>query len=160
MLVRNELIETYASGAIRGTDETKGRCDLMPLGVIAVLTGDRIIDKIDQYIYTGMQQHLYDALTSFIDERYNGNEPTAILELSLHYRDGLIDHPERNWEKGLPLHGFINSAVRHYLKYSRGDKDEPHDRAFMWNLFGALWTQINRPEMIDLPFKEKKDNEE
>jgi hypothetical protein len=52
------------------------------------------------------------------------------------------------------VHIFIDSGVRHYLKYLRGDKDEPHDRAFIWNMLGAIWTHENKPELIDLPFKE------
>jgi hypothetical protein len=56
--------------------------------------------------------------------------------------------------KGIPLHCYIDSGVRHYLKFKRGDDDEPHGRAFVWNILGALWTQENKPELIDLPFKE------
>ena len=47
---------------------------------------------------------------------------------------------DRNWEKGIPVHCFIDSAVRHYLKWRRGDTDEPHDRAFIWNILGATYT--------------------
>jgi hypothetical protein len=25
------------------------------------------------------------------------------------------------------------------LKWRRGDKDEPHDRAFVWNLMCCIW---------------------
>lgn len=32
------------------------------------------------------------------------------------------------------------------------------DKAFMWNLLGALWTHANKPEMIDLPFKERSED--
>ena len=59
---------------------------------------------------------------------------------------------DRNWEKGIPLHCYIDSGVRHYLKFLRGDTDEPHDRAFVWNMLGAIWTHKNKPELIDLPF--------
>ena len=76
----------------------------------------------------------------------------AILRLSKHYEDGAKKYDERNWEKGIQLHCYIDSGVRHYIKYCRGDVDEPHDRAFLWNMLGALWTQKNKPELIDLPF--------
>ncbi len=36
--------------------------------------------------------------------------------------------------------------------------DEPHDRAFVWNMLGAIWTHKHHPELIDLPFA-KKDEE-
>jgi hypothetical protein len=32
----------------------------------------------------------------------------------------------------------------------RGDEDEPHDRAFVWNLVGAIWTMENKPEFNDI----------
>lgn len=85
---------------------------------------------------------------------------TAILEVAKQYEDGAKKYSERNWEKGIPLHCFIDSAVRHYLKYKCGDKDEPHDRAFVWNLLGAMWTHTHLPELIDLPFKEEMESEE
>ena len=49
------------------------------------------------------------------------------------------------------LHCYIDSGVRHYLKYLREDNDEPHNRAFVWNMLGAIWTIENKPEFIDIP---------
>ena len=80
------------------------------------------------------------------------DEVTLLLEVSKHYEEGAKKYSARNWEKGIPLHCYIDSAVRHYLKFLRGDDDERHDRAFVWNLLGALWTQLHKPELIDLPF--------
>jgi hypothetical protein len=62
------------------------------------------------------------------------------LELAKHFEEGAEKYGEHNWEKGIPIDSFIDSAVRHYLKYLRGDKDEPHDRAFVWNLMCCAWT--------------------
>jgi hypothetical protein len=81
---------------------------------------------------------------------------TAIIELSKHCEAGALKYGERNVDKGIPQHSFIDSGVRHYLKFVRGDDDERHDRAFLWNMFGALWTLENKPEMNDLPFAEKQ----
>lgn len=78
---------------------------------------------------------------------------TLMLEVSAHYEVGCHKYGDRNWEKGIPLHCYIDSGVRHYLKYLRGDMDEPHDRAFVWNLMCAIWTHHHIPEMIDLPFR-------
>jgi len=50
----------------------------------------------------------------------------------------------------MPLHCYIDSAVRHFLKHLRGDTDEPHDRAFVWNLLCAVWTLKNKPELDDI----------
>ena len=67
---------------------------------------------------------------------------------------------ERNWEKGIPCHCYVDSGVRHLLKCRRGDTDERHDRAFLWNMFGLLWTLENRPELNDLPKYEVQGREE
>jgi len=40
----------------------------------------------------------------------------------------------------LPEWCYLDSAIRHYLKWKRGDKDERHDRAVLWNLSCLMWT--------------------
>jgi len=142
------------TGAVRDVSEGKGRCDLLPLDVIGSVINDCVLSSIDKYVRTGNKMCLVDAISVFSVNRY-GDLCTAMLEVSKHYEDGATKYEERNWEKGIPLHCYIDSGVRHYLKYKRDDKDEPHDRAFLWNLLGAIWTQDNRPELIDLPFAEK-----
>lgn len=145
----------FTSGAVRDIAEGKGRCDLLPLGVVADITDSEILCYVNQYIHSGNKTSLTIAIVSFAESQYESLY-TALLEVSKHYEDGCTKYGERNWEKGIPLHCYIDSAVRHYLKYLRGDNDEPHDRAFLWNLLGALWTQENKPELIDLPFREKE----
>ena len=67
----------------------------------------------------------------------------AILSLAKHFEDGAKKYGDRNWEKGIPFNVFMDSAVRHYLKIKREDRDEPHGRAFMWNIMCAIWTITN-----------------
>ncbi len=144
----------FSSGAVRDVNEDKGRCDLLPLDVISEIYGENILKHISDYIYTGNRNALITAIKDFSKVRYGGL-PTAILEVSKHYSDGAKKYTERNWEKGINLHCYIDSGVRHYLKWSKGDSDEPHDRAFLWNLLGALWTQEHHPELCDLPFNKE-----
>ena len=151
----------FESGAVRDVAEGKGRCDLLPLDIIANYLSpangdDVILSSISQYIYSGKIKNLTFALDEFC-ARSMGNMYTMLLEVSKHYEDGAKKYAERNWEKGIPLHCYIDSGVRHYLKWLRGDTDEPHDRAFVWNMLGALWTQKHKPELIDLPFKTKEE---
>ena len=63
----------------------------------------------------------------------------AIIEVSKHCEEGAKKYGENNWQKGLPVNCYIDSAIRHYLKRLRGDKDEPHDRAFVWNVLCCIW---------------------
>ena len=155
----------FESGAVRDCNESKGRCDLLPMDVVSALL--RYWDLPNEYrdnvpvldcIHLFMQpphkvktdrDFIFNAIDSFC--RQNGwNIPTAILEVSIHFADGCAKYGERNWEKGIPAHCYIDSAVRHYLKWYRGDDDEPHDRAFVWNLLCLLWTLDHRPECNDL----------
>lgn len=143
----------FASGAVRDSSNDKGRCDLLPLDIVGYFTHDPILEWIEDYIRTGGRHLLAGAITFFC-ETYYPDIWTAMLEVAKHYSDGCAKYSERNWEKGIPLHCYIDSGVRHYLKFKRGDTDEPHGRAFIWNMLGALWTHKNLPEYIDLPFKD------
>ena len=140
----------FDSGAVRDIAQGKGRCDLMPLGVICEWLGHDCLCNINEYLYTGKLEYLRFALNGFI-QALDLDTATAVLEVAKHFEDGAVKYGDRNWEKGIPVHCYIDSAVRHYLKFHRGDQDEPHDRAFMWNLLCAMWTHENHPELIDIP---------
>lgn len=144
----------FSTGAVRDCKEGVGRCDLMPLWVIGETFDNDILRKIGDFVYYGDPALLMQAIRDFVSEYYD-NESDALLELSIHYFEGSRKYQERNWEKGINLHSYIDSSVRHYLKFIRGDEDERHDRAFLWNLFGALWTLENKPEMNDLPWRKE-----
>ena len=75
----------------------------------------------------------------------------ALIRLSKHFEKGNMDHPERNWEKGLPMHGYIDSAIRHLFKYMDGATDEDHLCAAAWNILCAMWTEEKKPNMQDIP---------
>ena len=148
----------FGSGSVRDTAIGKGRCDLLPWGVIAQAYAHEpqiyeICLNIDSYIRKGKRESLNKILNVFAKYQFR-NLANQFLEVSVHYEDGAKKYDERNWEKGQPLHVYIDSGGRHFLEFLRGDNDEAHDRAFIWNIMGAMWTHENLPEMIDLPFKE------
>ena len=145
----------FETGSVRDVAEGKGRCDLLPLGVMGELLFDEILLKIEHYIRQGDTDSLFWVLRC-IGRTYYDNLYFMFLEVAKHYEDGAKKYAERNWEKGQPLHVYIDSGVRHYLKFKAGLTDEPHLRAFIWNILGAIWTHNNKPEMIDLPFKENE----
>lgn len=140
----------FETGAVRDIAQGKGRCDLMPLGVIGKLLGIDCLVYINEYLYKGDPNYLWMTLGSFVDH-CGMNLYTALLEVAKHFEDGAVKYGDRNWEKGIPIHCYIDSAVRHFIKFLRGDEDEPHDRAFMWNILCAMWTHENYPELIDIP---------
>jgi len=147
----------FDSGAVRDIVDGKGRCDLLPLFEIAELLSFKepvcadILQLIYLYMQTGSCKQLYNAIDRF-SNYLEQDAISTVLEVAKHYEQGCNKYGERNWEKGIPLHCYMDSGIRHLLKFFRGDNDEPHDRAFVWNMLGAAWTQVNHPELIDLPF--------
>ena len=71
-------------------------------------------------------------------------------------RTGKPHYPERNWEKGLPIHTMIDSALRHLAKYVDGWDDEDHLCAAATNLLMAMWTEERLPQMQDIPSRSHK----
>ena len=133
----------FETGAVRDMAEGKGRCDLMPLEQVAkLLDDDEIIKRIWIYQIGGDILYIKMAIRVFCTS-LGWSLPHAMLELSKHFEQGAIKYGERNWEKGLPENCYIDSAVRHYLKWMDGQDDEPHDRAGLWNLMCLWWTHEN-----------------
>lgn len=138
----------FATGAVRDMQDDKGRCDLLPLEVVNELIPEDdlcILDVIEKYKSTKNVEFLYATVEIFSD-KYFGGIVGAMLEVSIHFRDGAQKYGENNWQKGLPTWSYLSSAVRHYLKFMRGDQDERHDRAFLWNLLCLIWTLENKKD--------------
>lgn len=137
----------FETGAVRDLHHGKGRCDLMPLGVVATILEDDVFTNLAFFQDTGKTEYLYESLELFAEEF--GGIPQMLLEVAKHFEDGALKYGEWNWQKGIPVHSYMDSAVRHWLKYRSGEKDERHDRAFCWNLICAIWTVVNKPELND-----------
>lgn len=136
----------YETGAVRDMAEGKGRCDLLPLDVASMVLEDgKVLWMISEFQRSAAPMFLYKALAVFCESR-GWDRPTMLLEVAKHMEEGAKKYGERNWEKGLPVSCFIDSAVRHYLKWRRGDKDERHDRAFCWNVMCCIWTIMHKSE--------------
>ena len=155
----------FDTGAVRDIQEGKGRCDLMPLDVVCSIYigksshGGRglVLGDIHEFMDTNQPGFLIDALEHFLlnDNPWDCNWSTMFLEVSKHFEEGAKKYGEYNWQKGIPVKCYIDSAVRHYLKWLRGDNDEPHDRAFVWNILCCIWTCEQMPELNDYA-KEKE----
>lgn len=147
--IHNSILDSgnrteFESGAVRDMHEGKGRCDLMPLDVIA----DVIHDEILGYIYSFQKYGSVPALLEILrKQKIFPDIHTMFLEVAKHFEDGCKKYGEDNWRKGIPCKVYIDSAVRHYLKHLRGDTDERHDRAFIWNIMCCIWTYENKPEL-------------
>jgi len=179
-----EILDTghrkeFESGAVRDCADGRGRCDLLPLDVLAMYFNQQIVDTnankakavVADVICNELHHIVHDhdanyvqrinrCINAFISREYADNVGEAFMELSKHYENGAIKYAERNWEKGIPTHCYVDSTIRHLLKWYDGWTDEPHNRAILWNLCGLMWTLINKPEFDDLPkdFKKVLDN--
>ena len=145
----------FDTGAVRDIQEGKGRCDLMPLDVIGDFMSDFVLNSIENFKESGDPIFLHNALHEFT--AYEGiDEATMFLEVAKHFEAGAVKYGEGNWQKGIPVKRYIDSAVRHHLKYIRNDNDEPHDRAFVWNIICCIWTCEHKPELND--YAKEKNN--
>lgn len=144
--------QEFDSGAVRDIQKGKGRCDLMPLDVVVNLYKGNcnleaavVLSRINEFKFTNEVAQLYEIL-NFISGGYMFKHPTdMLLEVSVHFEEGAEKYGENNWQKGLPVWCYINSMTRHFLKWLRGDEDERHDRAFVWNILCCIWTVENAP---------------
>lgn len=158
----------FGTGAVRDIQEGKGRCDLMPLDVVAEYVqfarGEYdpmalTLHHISNFVNSGNIYHLYAALNEVVvweEEPEDTRElrlfdgcSDMFLNVAIHFEEGAKKYGESNWQKGIPVRCYIDSALRHYFKFMRGDRDEPHDRAFCWNLMCAIWTCKHKPELND-----------
>ena len=147
----------FSTGAVRDMREGKGRCDLLPLDIVDyLLNGSQvnIFTRIHQFQNTSDIVYLILALDNFNGQQ-GWNIQTMFLEVAKHFEEGAKKYGENNWQKGIPVRYYIDSAIRHYLKWLRGDQDEPHDRAFCWNIVCAIWTCKHKPELNDYRKDEK-----
>ena len=147
----------FSTGAVRDM-AGKGRCDLLPWGII----GDLIFDKEEPgwMFCSGMDlathgEMLKESITECLyafNMITGSSTANSLLNVARHYEAGARKYSERNWEKGLPIVVFLDSAGRHFLKHIDGWDDEPHEQAIVWNLLGALWTIDHRPDLIGAPY--------
>ena len=80
----------------------------------------------------------------------------ALLRLSKHYEHGAQKYGKWNYNKGIPVDSFIDSALRHLMKYLDGWDDEDHLAAAAFNILGAMEMEAHKPDMQNIPAREGK----
>jgi hypothetical protein len=71
---------------------------------------------------------------------------SALIQVSKLFEAGCMKYGDRNWEKGIPLHIYMDSGLRHLAKCLRGDTDEDHLTAACWNFLCYLDTECRIEE--------------
>lgn len=150
----------FSSGAVRDIQGGKGAEWLLPLDVVndVFFQGENyMLIYLQKFKETSDRDYLRLA-TLAASSLFQGTMD-AIIEVSKHYEEGAKKYGPSNWKLGIDLHCYIDSALRHYFKHLRGDIDEPHDRAVVWNLMCALWTFDHKPELDDYTEKGANNHE-
>lgn len=81
----------------------------------------------------------------------------AMHRLARHFENGARKYDARNWENGIPLSRYLDSALRHIFTWMDGNRDEDHLIAAVWNLLCLVQTDAwicggELPESLnDLP---------
>ena len=83
--------------------------------------------------------------------RFDLLPPKAITRLAKHFENGAVKYGDRNWEKGINISCYMDSALRHIFKYLDGMNDEDHLAAAAWNILCAIQTEIENPDMQNVP---------
>ena len=83
--------------------------------------------------------------------------PIFIDRLARLLEAGAAKYSARNWEKGMPLSEYLQSALRHLFQYLEGRRDEDHMAAAAFNVMAFIHTEemVRRGllpvELDDLP---------
>lgn len=150
----------FETGAVRDMAEGKGRFDLMPLSEMAnlfykdnrirsiILDLSYMLDsesnRQDPFVTNAIYNFIAYCKNKDFDDVTVSDIAEYMLEVAIHFEEGAKKYGEHNWEKGLPLNSYIDSATRHLMKHISGMTDERHDRAFIWNMLAYAYT-VNNP---------------
>lgn len=72
--------------------------------------------------------------------RFDLIQPAFLWEVAKVNEGGAVKYGARNYEKGIPLGRYFDSAIRHLVKWSLGYRDEPHLAQAAWNIEKLWWT--------------------
>ncbi len=81
--------------------------------------------------------------------RYDLISIVALRRLAIIMEKGAEKYNTRNWEKGMPLSRYLDSAIRHTLQTLDGLDDEDHPAQAMFNLMAYMHTK-HRIDMGEL----------
>jgi hypothetical protein len=150
------------TGAQRDTQKGKGRYDLFPWLVLTDVmqyfySGTRYdnvnwMRQISTFISTKSYPDLRELAAKIMQHMCNAPAeplPTspypALTRLAGVFERGAVKYEARNWEKGIPLGRYLDSATRHIIQALSGKEDEDHWAQALWNVLCLLQTH----EMIE-----------
>lgn len=99
--------------------------------------------------------------------RFDLTSPIVAERLAAIYERGCVKYGQRNWEKGMPLSRFLDSAKRHINDYemiatyiragipldrlpAHVNPKEDHLGQAIWNISSMIHLSVTKPELDDL----------
>jgi len=73
--------------------------------------------------------------------RFDLLPPRALAALARLLQEGAKHYGDRNWEKGMPLSVFLDSALRHLFQLLAGDTSEDHAVRALFNIAAFIETR-------------------
>ena len=121
--------QEFETGAVRDITPGKGMPHLMPLGIVSwivndddLIPRDPVLMALDDFLRTGRVTDLGRAIRLFCQKK-GVSVPMMMIEVSKHFENGAKKYGVDNWKKGIPESSYVDSAVRHYLKWLDGWTD-------------------------------------
>lgn len=134
----------FETGAHRDSNSAvqKGRPDILPLDVVSRVMNDDVLKEMWAFIREQNTDHVISAIRMICEKcpEWENNVSLAMWDTSFLYEDGGKKYGFGNWTHGMPVQVYLDSGLRHYLKWRAGITDEPHHRAAVWNFLNLVWT--------------------
>jgi hypothetical protein len=71
--------------------------------------------------------------------RYDLIPVEALERVAMLYTRGAQKYEENNWQKGIPKMRCFASLLRHAYAWVKGERDEDHLAAVVWNAFAIMY---------------------
>lgn len=82
--------------------------------------------------------------------RYDLIPPGPLERLAMLYSRGAEKYNEHNWTKGIPVSRCIASLMRHVFQFVKGDTDEDHGAAILFNVMCIMhYEEVGRVDLDD-----------
>ena len=146
-----ESIETFPTGAVRGSDADKPIFDWNPpqrqpnwLGHAENINGEGYLIQSFTYNGVGFTVERKEPIVGKVP--YQEQDTSMIPEIMLNRLGGLYwrgaqKYKRNNWKKGMNLARTFSSMFRHMVYWWAGDTSEDHLAAIIWNATTLMWTE-------------------
>lgn len=138
--------EQFDGGMVRDTQNGKLRYDLALDGPVVWATIGRLYPQYQELLWAAQAWYERGGVdaAAVICQHLVELEKDLIDRYASHLMKGAIKYSERNWMKASgenELRRFKSSFCRHLLQYVRGDGDEDHAAAVVFNVNGTEYVR-------------------